>query len=86
MVRVRWDGNTRSYWLPDDCVARAPRRGAFDRHLRLLRRCRVFLAELNRRSDARLASDPDASRSPEAQRHYDRARRIVRVIDGELRR
>ena len=61
----------------------------FDRQRRLLARCRLFLRELNVQSD-RLCHPVDGRgarpRSPEAQRHYDRAARLVRDVERELAR
>ncbi len=54
----------------------------FDRQLRLLLRARHFLKELNRHSDQLYLND--IVRGPVAQKHYNRATRIINDIEHEL--
>ena len=60
-------------------------RSRFDRQIRLLKRSKAFLKELNAHSDD-ICNKLKTLRSPQAQKHYDRARRIISDINKELER
>lgn len=56
----------------------------FDRQRRILSACRKLLVDITNASD-RAATTNSGERVPEAQCHYDTAKKIVKRIDREMK-
>lgn len=59
-------------------------RSRFDCYIRLLKRSRNFLKQLNLHSDRLI--DSGCTRSPEVEQHYRRAKRLISDIEKALKR